>query len=266
MKNSFDKGDIMPTKHIDFNIDVAQGFGVFKNNKETELLDYVSSVNISCGFHAGDPLLIREYLLKCKEKNLTVGAHIGFNDLSGLGYRTMDLSADEIEAIVLYQLGAIITFAQSYGLRIEHVRPHGAMYKMAASSFDFSLSLAKAIKKAGEWLVYVGAAGEIIERVKEEANITVARELQLNLPYNTDGTAIYDRGEITNIEFCLKRLEKLLRNSDIKTIESTYINIPFDTIHFATTSPISLELVKKAYQIAQPTPINYNNAYNLGWV
>ena len=74
MKNSFDKGDIMPTKHIDFNIDVAQGFGVFKNNKETELLDYVSSVNISCGFHAGDPLLIREYLLKCKEKNLTVQA------------------------------------------------------------------------------------------------------------------------------------------------------------------------------------------------
>lgn len=253
-------------KTVDFNCDLAQGWGVFQNSDEVKFLDYVSSVNIACGLHSGDPLSIKYAFDAIKDKNIAIGAHIGFPDISGFGNRAMNLSEEEIEAIVLYQLGAIITFAQCYGLRIEHVRPHGAMYKMAATSFDFSLSLAKAIKKAGEWLIYVGAAGEIIERVKEEANITVARELQLNLPYNTDGTAIYDRGEITNIEFCLKRLEKLLRNSDIKTIESTYINIPFDTIHFATTSPISLELVKKAYQIAQPTPVNYNNAYNLGWV
>ena len=90
----------MPTKHIDFNIDVAQGFGLYKNDVETQLLDYVSSVNISCGFHAGDPVLIKEYLLKCKEKNITVGAHIGFNDISGIGYRPMDLSQEELEAIV----------------------------------------------------------------------------------------------------------------------------------------------------------------------
>lgn len=253
-------------KPIDFNCDLAQGWGVFQNSEEAKFLDYVSSVNIACGLHSGDPLSIKNAFEMLKGKNIAIGAHIGFPDISGFGNRVMNLSEDEIEAIVLYQLGALITFAESYGLKIEHVRPHGAMYKMAASSFDFSLSLAKAIKKAGEWLVYVGAAGDVINQVKEEANITVARELQLTLPYNTDGTAVYDRGEITNIEFCLKRLEKLLRNSDIKTIESTYINIEFDTIHFATTSPISLELVKRANSIIKPTPINYNNAYNIGWI
>ena len=137
LKKYFNKGDCMPSKHIDFNIDVAQGYGVYKNDKEAELLKYVSTAYVSCGFHAGDPLLIREYLLKCKENNLTIGAHIGFNDIAGLGYRQMDLSNEELEAIVLYQVGAIASFAKSYNLNIECVRPHGAMYKLASENFEF---------------------------------------------------------------------------------------------------------------------------------
>ena len=85
-------------KNIDFNIDLAQSFGIYKNNAEFDLLDYASSVNISCGFHAGDPLTIRNALLKAKEKNVVVGAHIGFDDIQGFGYRDMDLDADEDSA------------------------------------------------------------------------------------------------------------------------------------------------------------------------
>ena len=251
---------------VDFNCNIAQGWGVFKNSNESKYLDYVSSVNIACVLHTGDPIGIKNALESVKDRNIAVGAHIGFPDIAGFGNRAMNLSEEEIEAIVLYQLGALITFAEANGLKVEHVRPHGAMYKMAAESFEFSLSLAKAIKKAGEWLIYVGAAGENLDRVKEEANITVARELNLMLPYDAEGKAIYDRNEITNIEFCLKRLEKLLKNSDIKTIESTYVHVPFDTIHFSTISNTSFELLKQANQIVTPNPVNYNNAYNLGWV
>ena len=102
----------MPTKNIDYNIDAAQGYGYFKNNIETELLDYVSSVNISCGFHAGDPVAIKDALLKAKEKNLAIGAHIGFNDIQGFGYRPVELKEDELETLVVYQVGAIMSFAK----------------------------------------------------------------------------------------------------------------------------------------------------------
>ena len=176
----------MPLKHIDFNIDAAQGFGLFRNEKETELIEYVSSVNISCGFHAGDPLLIREFLLKCKEKNITIGAHIGFNDIAGLGYRPMELSPDEIEAIVIYQIGALASFAKSYGLTIDLVRPHGAMYKLAAENYDFSLAIAKAIKKFDKWLIYTCLDNEILQNVPDETNIVINRELFVDKYYTQD--------------------------------------------------------------------------------
>ena len=164
----------MPSKCIDFNIDAAQGYGVYKNDKETELLKYVSSVYISCGFHAGDPLLIREYLLKCKENNLTIGAHIGFNDIAGLGYRPMELSSEEIEAIVLYQVGALASFAKSYNLTIDSVRPHGAMYKLASENFEFSLAIAKAIQKFDKWLNYTCLDNEILEKVSNKSLVLLA--------------------------------------------------------------------------------------------
>ena len=104
----------MQIKNIDFNIDLAQSFGFYKNNSEFDLLDYASSVNISCGFHAGDPLTIKNALMKAKEKNVVVGAHIGFDDIQGFGYRDMDLSDDEIEALVIYQVGALMAFAKSH--------------------------------------------------------------------------------------------------------------------------------------------------------
>ena len=122
-------------KNIDFNIDLAQSFGIYKNNAEFDLLDYASSVNVSCGFHAGDPLTIRNALLKAKEKNVVVGAHIGFDDIQGFGYRDMNLDEDEIEALVVYQVCALMSFAKSMHMEIEHVRPHGAMYKRCAEDF-----------------------------------------------------------------------------------------------------------------------------------
>ena len=107
-------------KSIDFNCDLAQSFGVYKNSAEFDMLDYVSSVNISCGFHAGDPVSIKEAILKSKEKNVVIGAHIGFNDIQGFGYRPVDLKEDELEALVVYQIGALMSFAKAYGVSVEH--------------------------------------------------------------------------------------------------------------------------------------------------
>ncbi len=256
----------MPTKHIDFNIDAAQGFGIFKNNKETELLDYVSSVNISCGFHAGDPLLIREYLLKCKEKNLTIGAHIGFNDIQGLGYRPMELKPEEIEAIVIYQIGALASFAKSYNLVIDHVRPHGAMYKIASENYDFSLAIAKAIQKFDKWLNYTCLDNEILEKVSVETGIVVNRELFIDKTYTQDFKVDWENKTYINDDDALNRIRTVLHSSQIKIGNGMFMQVKTDTIHFDTKNPNITQLLKKSNEIVKPTPPNYNKVETSGWV
>lgn len=256
----------MVTKKIDFNSDLAQGFGVFKNEVEYELLDYISSVNISCGFHAGDPVTIKNALTACKDKNIAIGAHIGFCDLQGFGYRPMELDSDEIEAVVLYQIGAIASFAKTYNLNIEHVRPHGAMYKMAAENLDFSTAIANAIKKFDKWLVYYGAAGETLKKVSEETGIVVAHEIHVDKPYNENGIILWDEKEPVSIDASLNRIRTILHSSQMKTSSGFFAPVNCDTIHFNSKNQNSLELIKRASELITPTPCNYNKVEASGWV
>ena len=256
----------MPAKHIDFNIDAAQGFGIYKNDREAQLLDYVSTVYISCGFHAGDPLLIKEYLQKCKEKNLTIGAHIGFNDISGLGYRPMELSDDEIEAIVIYQIGALASFAKSYGLVIDYVRPHGAMYKEASENINFAKAIVKAIQKFDKWLGFTCADNKILDEISEDTSIVVNREIFADKPYTTDFNVDWKANKYINEEDALNRIRTILYSSQIKLGNGQFMPVKCDTLHFDTKNPDILQLMKKSVDIILPTPPNYNKAEISGWV
>lgn len=258
--------EIKKIKSIDFNCDLAQSFGVYKNDKEFELLDYVSSVNISTGFHAGDPIAIKNALLQAKEKNVVIGAHIGFDDIQGFGCRAMNLSDDEAEALVIYQIGALISFAKAYGLEIEHVRPHGAMYKLASESFSFSCAIARAIKKCSKWLTYYGASGDVIEKVGEFVKLPIAQEIHLDTTYNPDGTINYAAERIVNAETSLRRLQNLLRSSQVDNNLRGYTTVEANTIHFSSKSENALYLIKKANELITPVPVNYNKVQDSGWV
>ena len=253
-------------KNIDFNCDMAQSYGVYKNPNEYELLDYVSSVNISSGFHAGDPVTIKNALLIAKEKNLAIGAHIGFNDIQGFGYRPVDLKEEELEAVVIYQVGAIMSFANALGLSIEHVRPHGAMYKLAGESYEFSSSIAKAVKKCSNWLVYYAPAGDITERVSDDINITVAREISLEKTFNPDLSIDYSAQDITNNFELIKRFQHLLHTSQLRNNIGGMSYVEVDTIHFSNKYKNSLDLIKQAHDLVVPAPVNYNNVKISGWV
>lgn len=253
-------------KQIDFNCDLAQSFGVYKNNSEYNLLDYVSSANISCGFHAGDPLTIREALFKAKEANVVIGAHIGFDDIQGFGYRDMELSNSEIEAIVIYQVGALMEFTKTYKLEIEHVRPHGAMYRKAAADFEFSKAIARAIQKCSKWLVYYGAAGENIQRVAEETNIPIAQEVFLEKMYNADGSINPQARDLDNPDILMSRLKQLLTYSQVSNNEGGKTFVNADTIHFSNKLLNAEEIIKRANDMISPVPVNYKNVYESGWV
>lgn len=262
--NNFEK-TMKKITSIDFNCDLAQGFGVYKNEKEFDFLDYVSSVNVSTGFHAGDPLTIKEALLKAKEKNVVIGANIGFNDVQGFGMRTVNLSEDETEALVIYQLGALISFAKAYGLEVEYVRPHGAMYKLASENFTFSCAIAKAIKKCSQWLTYVGASGDVLAKTGEFVKIPVAKEITLNKIYNPDGTIDYNSKDITDSDLLQRRLQRFLHYSQIDNTSGGNTFVDANTIHF-DSNEISLELIKKANELITPKPVRYSKVENSGWV
>ena len=263
MQNVLERKSI---KNIDFNCDLAQSFGIYKNSSEYRLLDYVSSVNISCGFHAGDPLTIKEALLQAKQKNVVIGAHIGFDDIQGFGYRQMELDNDELEALVMYQVGAIMTFAKAYSMEIEHVRPHGAMYRQACEDLEFSRTIAKAIKKCSKWLIYYGATGENLAQIGEEENIQVAHEVHLEKIYDEFGNINFSARDLENTSISIQRLKDLLQNSQVTNNIGGKTIVRADSIHFSNKLANAKELISQARDIIEPVPYNYKNAQKSGWV
>lgn len=253
-------------KTIDFNCDLAQGYGVYRNNSETEFFKYVSSVNVSCGFHAGDPMTIKKSLLDAKEYNVVIGAHVGYDDIQGFGYRPIDLSDDEVEALVIYQVGALLSFAKAYKLEIEHVRLHGAMYKRAGEDFRFATSVARAIQKSSQWLTYFGPVGDVTEKVGDYVKIPVAQEMIIDKVYTPDLLIDYEVGDINDVDSCIKRLQHFLHTSQINNNAdgNTYADV--STIHFSNRSANSLEILKRAHSLITPEPVNYGKVKTSGWV
>ena len=226
----------------------------------------MSSVNIACGFHAGDPLTIKKALLKSKEKNIVVGAHIGFDDIQGFGYRPMDLDTDELEALVMYQVGAIMTFAKAYKMEIEHVRPHGALYRQAAENLEVSRTIAQAIKKCSQWLIYYGAAGENLSIIGDEENIQVAHEVHLEKIYDENGNIDFNARDLENTEISIQRLKNLLQYSQVSNNVGGKTQVIADTIHFSNKLSNAKDLLTQAREIIEPLPFNYKNALKSGWV
>jgi len=252
---------------IDLNCDLGQSFGVYKNEQELELLPYVSSVNISCGAHAGDPVTIMNMLKLASENNIAVGAHIGYPDIQGFGYRNMSLNEEELQALVVYQIGAINSLAKLYNLTVEHVRPHGAMYVQAAKDYKTSLAIAKAIAKYDSWLIYVGAPSENLLKAGEEANLRVAQEVQLDKKYTTEGHIDFESGDVVNLDYSTKLLESVVKDSSVINNQEGRTKLEIKTIHLAVKSAVSKELAEKAKElISNPITIAGTYVAGNGWV
>ena len=205
---------------FDFNCDVAQGYGVYKNESELEIAKYASSINISAGFHAGDPMAISKALKFAAEKNIALGVHIGYPDIQGFGKRKMNLDKDELEALIIYQVSAIVAYAKTFDLEVEHVRTHGALKEYLMESDEALLIVVEAIKKVCPWLNLI-VQTPVAKKLVEENGLKAAYEVEF------DGT------------------------SSIREIRE--LEVKPDTLHFK-----SLEDIKRAYDVIKPTPVNYN--------
>ena len=161
---------------VNLNADMAEGFGAFDIGDDTSILKIINSASIACGFHAGDPLTMRRVVADAKREGVSVGAHPGFNDLWGFGRRRIDMRPDDLEYMVAYQIGALQALAAYSGVKVTHLKPHGALNNMAAENSDYAMAIGRAIKTVDRDIIYVALAGSEMEKAGRALGLKVARE------------------------------------------------------------------------------------------
>jgi UPF0271 protein len=175
---------------IDLNCDMGESFGQYKLGDDTAVMPFISSANIACGLHAGDPLVMQSTIRLAKEHGVAVGAHPGWPDLQGFGRREINLSPDEVEAFVLYQIGALAAFAKAEGVQLRHVKPHGALYNQGARDRILADAIARAVNRFDKDLILVGLAGSALTDAGLGIGLRVANEGFPDRRYNPDGTLL----------------------------------------------------------------------------
>ncbi|BBW95979.1 LamB/YcsF family protein [Geobacillus icigianus] len=219
-------------KTIDLNCDFGERFGVYRLGQE-EILSYVTSVNIACGFHAGDPLVMRETVQLAIRHGVAIGAHPGFPDLLGFGRRMMAVSPEEVYAYVVYQIGALSAFVKAEGGVMTHVKPHGALYNMAATDAALAKAVAKAVRDVDPGLVLYGLAGSELIRAGQAHGLRTASEAFADRTYQADG-ALTPRNcreaVIVDEEEAIRQVLMIVRERRVRSVQGTEVAIDADTI------------------------------------
>lgn len=218
---------------IDLNCDLGESFGAYTIGMDAEVIPLISSCNIACGFHASDPLVMQKTVAMAKKAGIGIGAHPGYPDLMGVGRRNMNVSPEEAGAYVMYQLGALYAFAESADVRIQHVKPHGALYNMAGKDYALALAIAEAVKKFDPSLILLGLAGSESIRAAQDIGLPVAREVFADraympdgslMPRSREGAVIHDENE------AIRRVIRMVKEHRVTACDGTDIEIIPDSI------------------------------------
>ncbi|AZR72088.1 lactam utilization protein LamB [Anoxybacter fermentans] len=233
---------------VDINCDLGESFGRYKLGQDDKILKLITSANIACGFHAGDPRVMYQTVKMAYEQGVAIGAHPGYPDLNGFGRREMKLSADEIYQLMVYQIGALQGFARLFGVKVEHVKPHGALYNQAAKDRVLAEAVAKAVADLDQELILFGLAGSELVRAGEKAGLRVAQEVFADRTYQADGT-LTPRSRpdalIHDSDLAVKRVVRMIKEGKVETVDGAEISIKADTICVHGDEETALEFVKK---------------------
>jgi UPF0271 protein len=175
------------TLQVDLNADLGESFGLYRYGADDELLPLLSSANVACGFHGGDPSVMRRSVALAREHGVAVGAHVGFPDLLGFGRRRLQATAAQVKDYATYQIGALLAFLQAEGLSLHHVKPHGALYMMALEDDALARALAEATFAAGEHLQLYTIHGSAMDQAAERLGLQVVAEFFADRGYHPDG-------------------------------------------------------------------------------
>jgi UPF0271 protein len=237
-----------PMYQIDLNCDLGESFGNYKIGLDEEVISYISSANIACGFHASDPLTMNHTVELAKKAGVCVGAHPGFPDLVGFGRRNMDVSPKEAKAMVQYQIGSLDSFCRAQGIKMHHVKPHGALYNMAGKDLKLALAICEGIYEVNPELILLALSGSKMIEAAKSIGLKVAREAFADRAYEEDGSLVSRTKEgamILDENESIKRVIRMIKENKVKAITGIDIPIKVDSICIHGDGIKALEFVRK---------------------
>lgn len=233
---------------IDFNCDMGESYGAWRMGDDVALLDHVTSANVACGFHGGDPATIHRTVKAAVEKGVAIGAHPSLPDLQGFGRRTMQIRPDEVYDIVVYQIGAIDAFARACGGRLSHVKAHGALYNMAAKDRALADAIAAAARDVDKSLVLFALSGSALVAAAEAAGIAAAAEVFADRSYQDDGS-LTPRGRpgamIEDVEVSIEQVRRMVFDGIVRAQSGKEVPVRADTLCIHGDQPGALEFAQR---------------------
>ncbi len=234
---------------VDLNSDLGESYGHYTIVSDKQIIPLISSANVACGLHAGDPVVLLETLERIKESGTTgLGAHPGYPDRQGFGRRYMDLTNEEVRAFILYQLAAIDGMATTVGLELNHVKPHGALYNQTFKDYELAQTIAAAVKEYNLNLKLMGLANQNLVKAGKEVGLQVVHEVFADRAYEADGTLVSRRKQgamITDTELAVRRVIRMVTEGKVKSIDGRDINIQADSICVHGDGDKALEFVRQ---------------------
>lgn len=221
------------TTHIDLNADLGEGFGQWTLGDDDALLDIVTSANVACGFHAGDPSVLRRVCDKAAERGVSIGAQVGYRDLAGFGRRFIDMVPDELTQDVLYQIGALEAFARVAGTRVRYVKPHGALYNAIVHHEEQAAAVVAAVKAYDHTLPVLGLPGSAWLRQAEEAGLHTVKEAFADRNYTPEGTLVSRReadAVLHDAEMIAQRCVGIATTGRLTAIDGTEVAAEADSL------------------------------------
>lgn len=220
-------------KAVDLNCDLGESFGAYTCGMDEQVLPHISSANIACGFHASDPLVMSKTVMMAKACGIAIGAHPGYPDLVGFGRRNMAVTPEELQAMVQYQIGALRAFCDAQGVVMQHVKPHGAMYNMAAKDRKLADAICRAIKEIDPNLILLGLSGSQMLHAAQDAGLSWASEVFADRAYEEDGSLTprsMPGAVITDEEEAITRVLQMVQTGTVTTRTGKVIPIEADSI------------------------------------
>ncbi len=232
---------------VDINSDLGESFGNYKIGNDVEVMKYISSANIACGFHAGDPIVMERTIKLALENNVAIGAHPGYPDLQGFGRREMNLSSKEIKSYVSYQVSALKGMTESLGGKLQHVKAHGAMYNQASNNYEKAKAIAEAVHKIDPEIIFMGLANSMMIEAAKETGLQTACEVFADRTYTQKGTLVsrsLEGAVIHDSKYCNERVLQMVKGGTVLDIKGNTIVLQADSICIHGDNPTAIELAK----------------------
>ena len=233
---------------VDLNCDMGESFGAWTLGSDAALLPFITSANVACGYHAGDPGVMKATVRAALAHNVAIGAHPGLPDLVGFGRRNMDISPAEAFDMTVYQLGALQAVVKAEGGRLHHLKPHGALYNMAATSAALAEAIAEAVYKVQPELLLYGLAGSELTKAGEKLGLRTAHEVFADRTYQANGTLTPRRQPdalITDADTAMAQVLRLVQSGVVRTQQGTDVAIRADTVCLHGDGAHALEFARR---------------------